>query len=108
LLAPFARGGRFHGLGVEHSSTLSVPDPAWIEFQRDRDAAALAGRRAAFFRAVFVPSIAQALAPTRGAVERQIFADRLEGGVARRIASEPASLENMVGIIILSKHATDQ
>ena len=83
LLAPFARDGRFHGLVVEHSSTLSVPDPAWIEFQRDKDAAAFARRRAAFFRAVFVQSISQALAPTRGAAERQMFADRLEEGVWR-------------------------
>jgi hypothetical protein len=107
LLAPFARDGRFHGLAVEHSSTLSVPDPAWIEFQRDKDVAAFARRRAAFFRAVFVPSISQALAPTRGAAERQMFADRLEEGVAQRIAADPASLENMVGIIVLKKQASD-
>ena len=106
LLAPFASDGRFHGLAVEHSDTLSVPDPAWIEFQRDGDAAAFASKRAGFFRAVFVPSLSQALAPTRDAGERQIFADRLEEGVRRRIASNPASLENMVGIIALHKQAT--
>jgi hypothetical protein len=103
LLAPFARDGMFHGLAVEHSSTLSVPDVAWIEFQQDRDAAAFARKRAAFFRAVFVPSMSQALASTRGAAERQMFADRLENGVQRRIAANPASLENMVGIIVLNK-----
>jgi SAM dependent carboxyl methyltransferase len=108
LLAPFAREGRFHGLVVEHSSTLSVPDPAWIEFQRDGDAAAFASKRAGFFRAVFVPSMSQALAPTRDTEERQIFADRLEEGVGRRIASNPASLENMVGMITLHKQASDQ
>jgi SAM dependent carboxyl methyltransferase len=107
LLAPFARDGLFHGLAVEHSSTLSVPDVAWIEFQQDRDAAAFASKRAAFFRAVFVPSMSQALAPTRGVEERQEFADRLEEGVQRRIASNPASLENMVGIVVLNKQATD-
>ena len=107
LLAPFARDGRFHGLVVEHSSTVSVPDPAWIEFQRDGDAAAFASKRAGFFRAVFVPSMSQALALTRDVEERQIFADRLEDGVRRRIASNPASLENMVGIITLHKQATD-
>lgn len=51
--------------------------------------------------------MSQALAPTRGAEERQMFADRLEEGVRRRIASNPASLENMVGIIVLNKKATD-
>ena len=107
LLAPFASDGRFHGLAVEHSNTLSVPDVAWIDFQRDGDAAAFASKRAGFFRAVFVPSLSQALVPTRDAGERQIFADRLEEGVRRRIATSPASLENMVGIITLHKQATD-
>jgi SAM dependent carboxyl methyltransferase len=107
LLAPFAPDGRFHGLAVEHSNTLSVPDAAWIDFQRDGDAAAFASKRAGFFRAVFVPSLSQALAPTRDAGERQIFADRLEEGVRRRTATSPASLENMVGIITLHKQATD-
>jgi hypothetical protein len=69
LLAPFASDGRFHGLAVEHSNTLSVPDAAWIDFQRDGDAAAFASKRAGFFRAVFVPSLSQALAPTRDAGE---------------------------------------
>jgi SAM dependent carboxyl methyltransferase len=103
LLEPFARDGRFQGLVVEHSSTLSVPDPAWIEFQRGGDAAAFASKRAGFFRAVFVPSMSQALAPTRDAEERQIFADQLEEGVGRRIARNPASLENMVGMITFAK-----
>jgi hypothetical protein len=107
LLAPFASDGRFHGLVVEHSDTLSVPDPAWVEFQRDGDAAAFASKRAGFFRAVFLPSLSQALAPARDARERLIFADRLEEGVRRRVAGNPASLENMVGIITLHKQATD-
>jgi hypothetical protein len=107
LLAPFASDRRFHGLAVEHSDTLRVPDPAWIEFQRDGDAAAFASKRAGFFRAVFVPSLSQALAPTRDAGEREVFADRLQEGIARRFASNPASLENMVGIIALHKQAAD-
>jgi hypothetical protein len=80
---------------------------AWIEFQQDRDATAFASTRAAFFRAVFVPSMSQALASTRGAEKHQMFAERLEEGLRRRIASNPASLENMVGIIILHKQAPD-
>ena len=81
--------------------------PDFSASQQDRDAAAFAGKRAAFFRAVFVPSLSQALAPTRCAEERQILADRLEEGVRRRVASNAASLENMVGIIVFNKNATD-
>ena len=108
LLAPFARDGRFHGLAVDHSSTLSVPDVAWVEFQRDRDAAAFGGKRAAFFRAVFVPSLSQALAPTRGAEERQGV--RRPSG-RRRAAThgeQPSQAwTDMVGVIVLNKKATD-
>ena len=107
LLAPFARDGLFHGLAVEHSSTLSVPDVAWIEFQRDGEAAAFASKRAGFFRAVFAPSLAQALAPTHSPQERLEFVDRLEEGVRRRIASAPAGLQNMVAIVVLNKKPVD-
>ncbi len=107
LLAPFAHTGQFHGLVVEHSSTLSVPDTAWSDFERDRDAMALARKRASFFRAVFVPSLSQAFAPTRGTEVRQAFADRLEEGVRRRAASNPTSLKNLVGIIVLNKQRSE-
>jgi hypothetical protein len=107
LLAPFARDGRFCGLVVEHSETLPVPDAPWIEFQRDGDAAALARKRASFFRATFVPSLAQALAPSRSAEERQTFADRMEAGVRRRIESNPVFIRNLVGIIVLHKQAAE-
>jgi hypothetical protein len=79
---------------ASESCRIPIPlklDPSWV----------------GFFRAVFVPSLSQALAQTRDAGERQIFADRLEEGVRRRIAASPASLENMVGIITLHKQATD-
>jgi hypothetical protein len=49
----------------------------------------------------------QPVAPTRRTEERQEFVDRLEQGVRRRIASNPASLGNMVGIIILYQQVTD-
>ena len=84
-----------------------MPGPAWIGFQADENAAAFTSKRAGFYRAVFVPSMSQAPAPTRNTEERQIIADRLEEGVRRRIASNPASLENMVGMITLHKQAID-
>jgi hypothetical protein len=103
LLAPFARDGQFQGLVVEHSSTHPVPDTAWIAFVQDNDAESLARKRALFFRVIFVPSLSQALLPTRSPKERTAFADRLEEGMRRRVVDNPASLENMVGIIALNK-----
>ena len=44
LLAPFARGGKFMELKVEHCETNSLPDAAWANYQRGGDKDALATR----------------------------------------------------------------
>jgi SAM dependent carboxyl methyltransferase len=103
LLAPFARRGEFHRLVVEHCSTSTVADIAWTDYESDKDAEALARKRALFFRAIFVPSLAQALATTRSAQERQAFAAQLEAGLRQRLVGDPAQLNHLVGMIVLAK-----
>jgi hypothetical protein len=103
LLAPFAQHGQFQHLVVEHSSTSVVTDPAWADYEQDKDAKALARKRAMFFRAIFVPSLAQALAPSGSAEEREAFADRLEAGLRQRIAGDAARIDHLVGMIVLAK-----
>jgi hypothetical protein len=106
LVAPFGDGGAYQGLVIEHVSTERVPDTAWIDYERDRDAMALATKRALFFRVIFIPSLAKALAPERTAEERQDFAQRLEDGLRHRLLTKPALLDNLVGIIVLAKQDT--
>jgi hypothetical protein len=103
LLAPFAEHGQFQGLVVEHCSTSVGADTAWDEYQLDQDAEGLARKRALFFRAIFVPSLARALGPSRGTEERQAFSSALEAGLERRLADHPVPIENLVGIIVLAK-----
>jgi SAM dependent carboxyl methyltransferase len=103
LLAPFADNGSFEGLVVEQVNTSLGPDTAWTDYERDRDAAALARKRAQFFRVVFLPSLSQGLAPNRSAGERQAFADLLEDGVRRRLSRAPARLDHLVGMLALAK-----
>jgi hypothetical protein len=103
LLAPFAEHGQFQGLVVEHCTTSVVADTAWDEYQLDKDAKALARKRALFFRAVFVPSLAQALGPSRSTEERQAFAAALEASLERRLVDNPTRIENLVGMIVLAK-----
>jgi hypothetical protein len=76
-------------------------------YQLDKDAEALAKKRALFFRAIFVPSLAQALGPTRGVEERQAFSAALELGLQRRMVDHPARLENPVGMIVLAKQGAE-
>jgi hypothetical protein len=103
LIAPFAADGQFKDLFVEHVRTHVAPDAAWADYERDGDAMALASKRALFFRVIFVPALAQALARSRSEEDRRIFAKRLEEGVSRRLAPAPARLDHMVGMISLAK-----
>ena len=52
-----------------------------------------AARRIACPPLVFVPPMSQALAPTRGAEERQMFTDRLEEGVRRPEDANPIRIK---------------
>ena len=108
LRAPFERNAQFEGLVVEHCSTSGPPDTAWIEYESDNDATALASKRALFFRVIFTPSLAEALAPSRGAQDRQAFADRLEDGIRRRLIGHPAQVNHLTGIIVLAKTGTSE
>jgi len=103
LVAPFAGSGQFQRLVVEHCSTSAVADKAWEEYQLDQDAEALATKRGQFFRAIFAPSLAQALGPSRGPEERQTFVAALEAGLRQRLAKHPTRLDHLVGIIALAK-----
>jgi len=51
--------------------------------ERDRDAKELASKCGLFFRAIFVPSLAQALEPSRSPAEKQAREDRLRERLAR-------------------------
>jgi hypothetical protein len=58
----------------------------------------LARKRALFFRATYVPSLLSALAPSRGAEEREAFADRLQEGLWQRLVNHRSN--SFVGIPI--------
>ncbi|HKN28234.1 MAG TPA: hypothetical protein VJY34_10245 [Roseiarcus sp.] len=105
LLAPFARREEFHRLVVEHCSTSVVTDHSWAEYEIDKDAEALARRRALFFRTIFAPSIARALAPSRSAEMREAFVTQLEAGLRQRLTGNPERIDHLVGIIVLTKPA---
>jgi hypothetical protein len=103
LLAPFAQNSQFEGLVVEHCSTASPPDTAWTTYERDQDATELASKRALFFRVIFLPSLAQALAPTRSLAEKQAFSDRVEKSLRERLARDPMRIDHLVGLIVVAK-----
>ncbi len=107
LLAPFARDGRFQHMTVEDFEMSALPDTAWNDFERDGNKEALATKHALFFRSIFMPSLASALERVRSgdAEALHIFGDRLEAGLKRRLASQPAAMHSFVQTIVLAKRA---
>jgi len=100
LLDPFLQDGQFQGLSVEHCDLSQLPDAAWADFQRDGNKEVLVSRRAAFFRAIFVPSLACAIPdPAR----RLGFANQMEQKLKQLLAVDPAPLHSFVQTMVLAK-----
>ena len=103
LLAPFVRDGEFRALKVEHSETNVLADAAWADYQQDGIIEALANKQALFFRVVFAPTLAGALAANGDAERLRTFSNRLESGLRRRLASQPRPINSLVETIVLAK-----
>jgi hypothetical protein len=103
LLEPFQADGTFDGLIVERCDLSLLPDAAWADYERDRNAHTLAGKHALFFRSVFVPSLALGLSEPNDAERRRIFADQFENRLRRRLSSEPVRLDSFVQALIVTK-----
>ena len=82
-----------------------LSDSAWTDYERDGDSTALAAKHALFFRSVFMPSLATALTRVRSGDPEAVtaFGDRLEDGLKRRLAKQPAAMHSFVHTIILAK-----
>jgi len=103
FLSPFAPKGRFERLEVEHLEVFDAEDRFWTQYQVDRDAKAFGAQWAAFARASVFPSIAAALDGGRTDPRRVEFMDRLEAGVAARMAAEPEQMQIPLAQLVLWK-----
>jgi hypothetical protein len=103
LLEPFRTDGQFQSLSVEHCELLDLPDAAWIDYQLNGDLQALASRHAAFFRAIFVPSLSSSISD---AGNRNTFADCLEQKLKKRLSERPTPLHSFVQVMVLAKQGS--
>jgi SAM dependent carboxyl methyltransferase len=103
LEAPFAGNGRFAGLAIEHVEVFLGDDRIWSEVERDRDAAALGARWAAFARASVFPTLALGLDGGRDDPRAAAFSDMLERAMAARLAAAPERMVIPLGRIALVK-----
>jgi hypothetical protein len=92
---------------LKAAETHLLPDAAWVAYEKDHDAQALARKHAMFFRAVFAPTLASYLDTVRAGDPGAwaAFADRLTSGVNRRLAANPAHVNSLVQILAVAKGA---
>jgi hypothetical protein len=103
LLEPFQAGSQFRSLTVEHCELFELPDAAWTDYQVNGDFQTLVGRHAAFFRAIFVPSLCSAISD---AGKSRAFADCLEQKLKKRLSERPTPLNSFVQVVVLAKEGS--
>lgn len=103
LLEPFRADGQFQSLSVEHCELFELPDAAWTDYEVDGDVQALVSRHAAFFRAIFVPSLSLSISDGG---KRNSFADDLEQKLKKRLSERPTPLHSFVQVMVLAKRGT--
>jgi len=103
LTAPFAPKNSFSGLTMEHLEVFEAEDQYWTKFQKDGDAASLAGKWTKFARASVFPTLLTALEGGSQASER--FVERLESGVRERLSAHPEPVRIPLAKMTLAKRS---
>ena len=101
--SPFAPKGRFEGLEIEHLEVFDAEDRFWTQYQVDHEAKAFGAQWAAFARASVFPTMAAALEGGRADPRSPEFMNRLEAGVAARMAAEPEEMQIPLAQLVLWK-----
>ena len=103
FLSPFAPKGRFEGLEIEHLEVFDAEDRFWTQYQVDHEAKAFGVQWAAFARASVFPTMTAALEGGRADPRSAEFMNRLEAGVAARMAAEPEEMQIPLAQLVLWK-----
>lgn len=103
LRAPFAPAGRFGALTIERLEVFDAEDRFWDRYLLDGDAGALGAQWAAFTGAAIFPTLTAALAGEAGDPRAGEFVQRLEAGVAARLASNPQPVQIPLALVVLAK-----
>jgi hypothetical protein len=103
FFAPFAPKGRFEQLEIDHLEVFNADDRFWRQYQVDSDAKAFGAQWAAFVRASVFPTLATGLDGGRADPRATQFFDRLEAGVAERLAATPEQMQIPLAHLVLIK-----
>ncbi len=100
--APFAAGGQFAGLELEHAELTQAADAFWDDFERTGDAAQLGRSWANTTRAIFGPTIEGTIAADG---DRSVLVDEMFARLAVRIAAAPRRRDYDLAVVVLGKRA---
>jgi SAM dependent carboxyl methyltransferase len=100
--APFARSGQFEGLSLIDLEVFPGEDRVWSDFEKSRDADAFGAAWARFSRGSVFPTLADALEGADASRQVQFF-DRLEMGIASRLAKAPVGMQIPLAKMIVAK-----
>ena len=103
FLAPFAPSGRFERVSIEHLEVFNAEDRFWDQLQKDGDAKAFGVQWASFARASVFPTMASALDGGPDDPRTGQFCDRLEAGLAARLAAAPEQMQIPLARLVLLK-----
>jgi SAM dependent carboxyl methyltransferase len=103
LLAPFGVDGRFSGLEVEEIEVFFGQDRIWSDFEQHRNAQEFGARWAAFSRASVFPTLARSLEGGGTSGRATEFIERMETGMAARLAAKPDPMRMPLGRMLLAK-----
>ncbi|SHE78967.1 SAM dependent carboxyl methyltransferase [Kaistia soli DSM 19436] len=96
--APFT-SGELSGLELEDIEIFEGDDAIWRDFLADGNATAFGARWAAFSRASVLPTLARDLSEGTSAERVRDFMDRMEAGMAARLAAGPKP--NLIPLAII-------
>ena len=103
FLAPFAPKGRFEQLEIEHLEILDAGDRFWQQYEVDGNADAFGAQWSAFCRAAVFPTLVSALECAAGDPRPTAVIDRLEAGLATRLAAAPEKTRIPMAYLVLTK-----
>jgi hypothetical protein len=103
FLSPFAPKGSLERLEIEHLEVFDAEDRFWTQYQVDHDAQAFGAQWAAFARASVFPTLAATLDGGRADPRSAEFLNRMEAGLAARMAAAPEEMQIPLAQLVLWK-----
>lgn len=103
FVAPFAPSGRFERLEIEDLEIFDGEDRFFDQYRKDKDTKAFGVNWGQFARASVMPTMAGALDGGRDDPRVGQFLDRLEAGIAERMAAAPEPSPIPLAHLVLHK-----